>query len=102
YNRSPRTAQGVQATPTNGALYAAGVWWNEAPLEARSPRGGKNQEQQLQGLSKTNKDETKSYCLDSRYVIPQAEFIGTCPDQNEKTPDPKNDHREAAESDQIG
>ena len=61
-----------------------------------------NQEQQPQGLRKANQDKTDNYCLDRRYVIPQAEFSGPFRDQNVKTPEPKSDHRDAAESDHIG
>ena len=54
---------------------------------------GKNQEQQLQGPRKANQEKT---------VIPQAKFSDPFTDQNVKTPEPKNYHRDAAESDYIG
>ena len=50
-----------------------------------------------------NQAETDSYCLDRRYVIPhQAAFNDPFLDQNVKTPKPKGDHRDTAESDHIG
>jgi hypothetical protein len=56
-------------------------------------------EQQPQALRKTNQDKTDSYCLDRQYVLPQAEFTDH---QNVKTPEPKSDHRDAADTDHIG
>src|SRR6516225_11331274 len=63
---------------------------------------GHQREQQPQGLRKANEGKTDSYCLDRRYVIPQAEFSDPFRDQNVKTPEPKSDHRDAAESDHVG
>jgi hypothetical protein len=60
---------------------------------------GHQREQQPQGLRKANQDKTDSYCLNRQYVIPQAELTDH---QNVKTPEPKSDHRAAAESDHIG
>jgi hypothetical protein len=56
-------------------------------------------EQQPQALRKANQDKTDSYCLDRQYVLPQAEFTDH---QNVKTPEPKSDHRDAADTDHIG
>jgi hypothetical protein len=56
-------------------------------------------EQQPQALRKANQDKTDSYCLDRQYVLPQAEFTDH---QNVKTPEPKSDHRGAADTDHIG
>src|SRR6516162_2546297 len=56
-------------------------------------------EQQPQALRKANQDKTDSYCLDRQYVLPQAEFTDQ---QNVKTPEPKSDHRDAADADHIG
>src|SRR5262249_36637559 len=60
------------------------------------------QEQQPQGLRKANEDKTDNYRLDRWYVVRQAEFSDPFRDQNVKTPEPKSDHRDAAESDHIG
>ena len=78
-----------------------GLPWPNAGLPEMVARG-KNQEQQLQGPRKAYQDKTESYCLDRRQVIPQAEFSDPFPDQNVKTPEPKSDHGDAAESDHIG
>src|SRR5262249_27636189 len=63
---------------------------------------GHQREQQPQGLRKANQGKTDSYCLDRQYVIPQAKSSDPFRDQNVKTPEPKSDHRDAAESDHIG
>jgi hypothetical protein len=60
---------------------------------------GHQREQRPQGLHKTTEDKTDGYCFDRQYVIPQAEFTDH---QNVKTPEPKSDHRDAAETDHIG
>ena len=56
-------------------------------------------EQQPQALRQANQDKTDGYCLDRQYVLPQAEFTDH---QNVKTPEPKSDHRDAADTDHIG
>ena len=100
---------------TNGARRAAGDRGSKAvrhaicsiqapsapPANAVVSLSSKNHQQQLQGPRKTNQDKTNSYCLDRRYVIPHAEFSDLFRDQNVKTQEPKNDHRDAAQSDHV-